>query len=208
MDTHLSDQEQAEQVKKWLKVNGPTLLIAIALGLVISFGWHRWQTNKERALEHASIRYEQLLTQLEQGNVSSANDTADYLIKRYPQTAYASLAKLLQARMAVDNNDLKLANSKFDWVIEHAKSAPIKEMARIRKARILLAMNQPQDALTILQTIDDAGFIALIETVKGDSYAALKQTANARAAYQAALDHLPETQSMRPLIQMKLEQLQ
>lgn len=207
MDIDLSEQEQVERIKQWLKQNGFTVLCAVALGIIISFSWHRWQTNKERALAHASVRYEQLLTDLEHNNASGVNNTAEYLVKRYPQTAYACLAKLIQAKIAIDNNDLRLANTKFDWVIEHAKPTSIKQIARIRKARVLIAMNEPQAALSVLQKIDEPGFIALIEAVKGDGYAALKQIDNARSAYQTALQNLPETQSIRPLIQMKLDNL-
>lgn len=207
MDTFLSEQEQAEQIKKWLRQNGLTVLLAIGLGLVISFGWHRWQANKERALAHASVRYEQLLTELEQNNTQGVNDTAEYLIKRYPQTAYASLAKLIQAKIAVAGNDLTLANTKFDWIIEHAKSAPIRQIARLRKARILLAMNEAQQALDILHNIDDTGFIALNQAIKGDCFVVLKQYDKARDAYQNALQNLPDNRSMRPLIQMKLDNL-
>lgn len=207
MDTELSEQEQIEQIKKWFKQNGVNMILAIALGVLISFTWHRWQANKERALAHASVRYEQLLTDLEQNNVKAANESADYLIGRYPQTAYASLAKLIQARIAISANDLTLANTKFDWIIEHAKSPAIKQIARIRKARVLLDLNDGQQALTILQRIDDPGFIALTESVKGDCYAALRQIQEARMAYQTALQNLPENQNIHSLIQMKLDNL-
>lgn len=207
MDTYLSEQEQIARIKGWLQQNGLTLLIILALAATLSFGWHRWQSNKERALTHASVRYQQLLNDLAQNNITAAHDTADYLIKRYPQTAYASLAKLIQAKLAIDNKAFALANTQFDWVIKHAKSTSIKQIARIRKARVLLTLEQPQTALTLLQKIDEPGFIAMIEAVKGDSYNALGQIDNARVAYQIALQNLPTTQSMRPLIQMKLDNL-
>ncbi|CAM4460686.1 MAG: hypothetical protein LEGION0398_MBIBDBAK_00900 [Legionellaceae bacterium] len=207
MDTYLSDQELVEQIKKWLQKNALLLLFALGMGVLIGFIWHRLQVNKESALASASIRYEKLLSDLQQNNPNEVNQAADYLIKRYPQTAYASLAKLIQAKIAINQQDLTLANTKFDWVIEHAKSAPIQQIARIRKARILIAMNKPEEALELLKRINEPAFIALIESVKGDAYTIVKQYDNARASYQLALQNLPETQSIRPLIQMKMDNL-
>jgi len=58
-----------------------------------------------------------------------------------------------------------------------------------------------------LNKIDDKNFNGLTEEIKGDAYLAMNNIALARKAYQQALNDLPNAEVIRPLLQMKYDNL-
>jgi len=107
------------------------------------------------------------------------------------------------AQMAVNDNDLSSADQHLQWVQQHAKPAVFKEIARIRHAKVLAAMDKREEALQLLEDVDDPMFKSLIHEVRGDILLQQGKTSDARRAYQQALSEgsiLRESQ----LIEMKL----
>ena len=70
-----------------------------------------------------------------------------------------------------------------------------------------LQKTNPKTRLKTLKTVDDNSFNGLTDEVKGDAYLAMKNTDKAREAYQQALKELPNAESIRPLLQMKFDNL-
>ena len=57
MSTYLSDDEQAEALKKWWKENAVSIIVGAGLGFGIIFGWQGWQMmmpKPRRSEEHTS----------------------------------------------------------------------------------------------------------------------------------------------------------
>ncbi len=202
-----TEVEQLELLKKWWHEYGAAILIGVMLALILGFGWRSWQQRHEHKLAHVSIRYEQLLTNVVNGNTAAVEHGANRLIERYPHTAYTQLAALQSARQDVYQNKLVDADVKLEWVIKHGDNAALREVARLRAARVLLAENQAQKALDILADTDDKTYAPVSLEIKGDIYTAMGQMDAARSAYQQALKALPEFAVMRPLLQMKLNDL-
>jgi predicted negative regulator of RcsB-dependent stress response len=71
----------------------------------------------------------------------------------------------------------------------------------------LIAENKANDSLTLLTQVDDKSFSGLIDEVRGDAYLATNDKTKARAAYQLALSELPNAEVVRPLLQMKYDNL-
>lgn len=207
MALDVEEQQQVEQVKKWLAEYGLTLIIAVIGAAVLLFGYQRWTQMRERAMEHASVRYEQLFDDLAANQTQAADNAAAYLIKRYPTSTYAKLADLLLANRAIKEGDFADAQKKLLLVTDTSGVAAIKEIARIRLARLQLQLNQPQAALDTLKKMDAQEFLPTVAAVRGDAYAALKNNNMARDAYQQALAGLPEGAILRPIIAMKLSDL-
>ena len=42
MSDHLTDEEQVEKVKAWLKENGTSIVAGVVIGLGGIFGWQFW----------------------------------------------------------------------------------------------------------------------------------------------------------------------
>lgn len=208
MNAYASDHEQWELIKAWWKANGKMIVAVVVVTVLATYCFRYWQQYREHRLEQASLLYEQLLTMQTQGGqpASSAGIATD-LQNNYPKTPYASLAALFDAKNAVASNNLPLAEQKLRWVIDHSSSSALRQIARIRAARVLLANGQAQQALKLLAVVDDAGFIPAVNYVMGDIYMAQGDKTKARHAYQAALDALPQSQPIRGLVQWDVEQL-
>jgi predicted negative regulator of RcsB-dependent stress response len=203
MDT-LSDFEQKELFKKWFREYGVYIALAIVLGLLIGFtvrGWNQYQQNKS---EQASVLYQQVLAAESSQDLAQSKQATASLLKEFPKTSYAALAMLFQARDAVQTGNFDVAYQNLQWVLKNSSWAPIRQIARIRAARVLLQQAKANEALQLLATVDDAGFKPMIKEVQGDIYMKLGQVDKASSSYQAAKDQLLEMGSVNPILEMKL----
>jgi predicted negative regulator of RcsB-dependent stress response len=111
------------------------------------------------------------------------------------------------ARDAILKKNYPEAHTQLQWVLKHSKDPSIREIARLRIARLLIAENKAQTALELLKKIDDKNFIGLIDEIRGDAYLSINDPKAARAAYQQALNELPNAEVTRPILQMKYDNL-
>ncbi len=142
-----------------------------------------------------------------QNNIEGNFVQATKLFTHYPQTTYGQLAALALARDAVNKKDYPAAEIKLNWVIEHSNINSFKQIARIRLARLMLAEKKADESIKLLSTINDNSFVGMIDEVRGDAYVAMKNPTAARDAYKKALTELPNAQMVRPLLQIKFDNL-
>jgi len=204
---YLTEQEQVQQLKNWIKQYGLTILAGIVIALIITSGWHYWQSYRNKILSHASIIYDEMLTLRAQNNTDGASVQAKKLLSHYPKTPYAQMAALMLAREAVLRKNYAEAANQLNWVLDHSKDYSLREIARIRLARILITEKKPEAALDLLKKLDDKSFIGLVDEVRGDAYIAQNDMNAARNAYQLALAEIPSAEINRPVLQMKYDNL-
>lgn len=203
----MTEQEQIQQLKNWLKQYGLTIIAGIALALIITSGWRWWQNYNTKIITHASAVYDEMLALRAQNNFTGTVVQAQKLLRNYAKTPYASLAALMLARDAAVKQNYPEALNQLNWVISHSKDKSMREIARLRIARILIADKKPQDAINSLTTVDNPEFIGLIDEIKGDAYVAMNNLSAARKSYESALQELPNAEVIRPILQMKLDNL-
>lgn len=203
MTEQFSDKEQVEMLKKWWREYGIVIMVAIVLGLAIGFGWRYWHRHKEEKAVEASMIYQQVQNAAARKQFKMAQSLAARLMEHYRSTPYAAMGALLWARDAVLQNNLKIALDKLNWVIKHGKLDSLKQIARLRAARVLLAEKRYQPALNSLKTVDDPVYEPLIESVKGDIYRALGKDKLAKQSYQAAKSGFEASGIINPFLNMK-----
>lgn len=202
---HRSDQEDVQMIKDWWKKYGTAILIGLCLFVGANFGWQYWTKFKERDMERASITYLQLLQAERDNKYKEFELFSEHLLKNYKHSPYASLAALRLAQNAVNAHNLTLALKNLNWIVDNSSFRTFRQIARLRGARILFETNKNTEALEILKKVDDEGFLAAIEEVKGDILSKMGQTAEAKKAYQNALN-ATKGKARSPLLKMKLEQ--
>ncbi len=207
MTEYLTEQEQIQQLKNWIKQYGLTILAGIVMALIITSGWRYWQNYRNKILTHASMVYDEMLTLRAQNNSDRANVQAKKLLSDYASTPYAQMAAMLLAREAILKKNYPEAITQLNWVMDHSKDQSIREIARIRLARLMIAQKKPDSAIELLKNLDDKIFIGLVDEVRGDAYAAQNNVASARKAYQLALSEIPNAEVSRPILQMKFDNL-
>lgn len=207
MDNYASDEELVENIKKWWKTNILSIIIGLTIGLAAIFGWRYWRSYQDTQAEAASQRYEALSQAVETGKAAEAKGQGEALAKEFSQSPYTLLAMLQLARLAVQEGDNALAAERLRWVVEHADRQELKDIARLRLARVLLALNQLAEAETQIEQVNSAVFHAEREELKGDLYLARAEPGKARAAYGAALAAQGSGGQQNSLLQMKLDSL-
>jgi predicted negative regulator of RcsB-dependent stress response len=204
---YLTEQEQIEILKKWIKQYSLVILTGVVIAMVCITGWRYWQQRQAKILSHASAVYDEMLTKRAQNDASATLVQAQKLFSHYSQTTYGQMAAFMLARDAVVKKNYPEAEKHLNWVLDHSSIASIRQIARIRLARLLIAEHKPDAALKVLEKVEDKYFNGLTDEVRGDAYLTMKDTVKARLAYQQALADLPNAEVIRPLLQMKYDNL-
>lgn len=206
MTTHYDDEAQAERLKQWWKENWMALAGGLVIGLAAIFGWEAWQSHTDSRNQRASHMYEDLKNALADSRREDAVRIGDALAGEYAATPYAAGAALFLAAEAVKSGDLDTALNRLRWVREHGSDEGLRQVARLREARVLWQQGQLDAALALLG--DDAGeFSALAEELRGDIRLAQGDRGAARAAYEKALAASADDSAARAGLQRKLDDL-
>jgi predicted negative regulator of RcsB-dependent stress response len=187
VDEFLDDQEQWRRVIAWLRESGPWMLAAVLAVLLGYSGWRYWQNQKTRTALSAELRYEQVLSALDQGNLTQGSALADRLSKDYPNTPYAAQANLMAARVAVQNDQLSDAARRLRQVLDSTRDQEMQLLVRLRLARVLLGESQPDEALKLVDGVQAGAFASRYAEVRGDALLAKGDRAGALQAYRSAL---------------------
>jgi len=177
----------------------------VAVGFI---GWQGWRWYQSNQAAHASALYETVTKAVQANDAKALRDAAGTLIESFPRTLYASMGALVAARFHFDRNDLKAAKTQLQWVADRSPSDDFKDLARLRLAAILLDEKAYDEALKVLEAKHGAAYDAQYAALRGDVLVAKNQPAEARTAYQLALEKSGKEQSaFRESVRMRLEAL-
>jgi len=208
MALDLEEQEQLAELKAWWKQHG-TLIAAVIVAAALAFaGWQGWRWTQASQTAQAGALFDALAKGAQAGDAKAVRDAGGTLIENYPSTLYASMGALTAARFHFDRNDLKSAKAQLQWVVERSSFEDFRDLARLRLAAVLLDEKAYEEALRLLEAPHAAAYQAHYAALKGDVLVANKQPAEARAAYQLALDKAPRQDgAFRDSVRMRLEAL-
>ena len=99
-DIYLSPEEQDERARKWLKDNGPSLIIGIALGLAGIYGFDYYKAAEKSKAEQASAVYETVIEEIQDSQLSDITNQVEDLKSNYADTSYAAKASLISTMSA------------------------------------------------------------------------------------------------------------
>ena len=198
-----TDDERVEDLKKWWKENGVSIIGGIALGLVAIFGWQYWNSHRTAQAEAASRAYDIFVAAAEKSDAEQTRQRGQVLLTDFPHSAYAALTALRLAKLATDNGDTAAASQRLEWVIGNAQLDELKDIARLRLARVLSAAGRTEEAGKLLASVTTTTLMAERDELQGDLYLAGNDAAKARTAYAAAL----AASGGNPLLQLKLDNL-
>lgn len=207
----LEEQEQLDEFRAWWNKHGKQV-IRLILALAIAYaGWqayHSWISSKS---SHASAAYQQLISQslldVDAKKAESIASQAQTLQNEYAMTPYAGRAALFAAHALHEAKQSEAAEKQLRWAHTEAKEPAIRQMAAIEIAGLQLEQNALDEAMKTLESIDDAGFDGLKNSMLGDIFLAKKQEKQAKEAYSKALLALDPEGKLFYLTQQKLDAL-
>jgi len=208
MALDLEEQEQVAELKAWWTQHGNRVLAAVIAVAVAVVGWQGWRWYEHGQAAQASVLYDTLSKATQAGDAKALRDAAGTLVESYPRTLYASMGALLAAKFYFERNDLKNAKAQLQWVIEHSPAEDFRDLARLRLAAVLVDEKAYDEALKLLDAPHAPAYDAQYAALKGDVLVAKNQLAEARAAYQSALEKAERRDSpFRESVRMRLEAL-
>ncbi|GAB3788341.1 YfgM family protein [Dyella agri] len=201
------DYEQSERVQKWLRENGLSIAVGIAIGLVGIFGLQQWRKHQANNEAAAATLYQQAQVALAGGKPTAATAFVDELMKDYAKSPYALFAVSDQAKQQVQDKQLDKAIASLQWAESHATDPALKALVELRLASVQLAKGDSQAALTTLEAMPAGQYTGLNQELRGDALVKLGRADDARKAYQAAMTALGEDAPQHAVLQMKIDDL-
>jgi predicted negative regulator of RcsB-dependent stress response len=189
MEEFESEDQQIEAIKKWWKENGVSLLLGLGIGVGALLGWREYLAYQTDHSAAASDLYQAVQTQVAQNRLDDAHiNKADIIRNEYSDTPYAALASMAQAKYEFEHGDIDSALMHLRWASENSTEPDVQHVAKLRLARILIARKKYGEAETILLASYPAAFTAGYEELKGDLHVAKGEIAQARVAYDKAIN--------------------
>lgn len=186
MDEYLSEQEQWDRLKAWLRQNGLWIVGGVALGMLGLWGWRVWEARTGRLALEAGTRYEQMIEALQRGDRRRALDLTAELERDYAASPYTMQARLAAAKAFVASNELGEAAQRLSQAMKDSKDPELALVARLRLARVQTAQGRHDEALATLKGAEPGAFAPAYAEARGDVLFAKGERAAALAEYRQA----------------------
>ena len=184
----LEEQEQLAELKAWWQQYGKLMLLAIIAASVALAGWVGWRWLERQQAAQASAVYETLAKAVRAGDAKAMRDAGGALSEGYARTLYASMGAMMAARFHADRGEPKSAKAQLQWVVERSPSEDFRDLARLRLGALLLDEKAFDEALKLLEANPAQAYAAQFAALKGDLLLAKNLPAEAKVAYQLALE--------------------
>ena len=204
-----TEEENTEFLSSlWDKYKYLIVLSLVLFGAGI-FGWESWSQTKLSNIQDSADMYESFINSLNDDDLDQ-KVMAEQIIKKYPDTLYADLVTFHLAKISVEEEDLNKAEEHLMWILQRRDSKwgsdfdPIEATARLRLARVLIANDNSNKALEIINESENMS--SSLHEVKGNAEEKLGFYADAKLSYLKALE-LNQSQSVEAILKMKLANL-
>ncbi len=189
MKDYETEEQQVEALKKWWKENGTSLLVGLLVGVSALFGWRYYESQAHVHALQASDLYMQVAQSAAMQTIDDKSiDINNTLINDYADTPYAALSSLTLAKYEYEKNNIENAEAQLELAVKHANDEMIKQIANLRLASIYIEQKKYTEALTLLNSSHESAYDAQFEELKGDVYSAQGDSAQARIAYDKAIN--------------------
>lgn len=206
----MDENEQLETLKRWWNSYGTPVLAGVVVVLGSFFGWQFYQDYQQRQAEQASVLFSEYLELRETDIVADGGGTTPaveqvlaQLDSDYRGTGYHTFTLLYRAGDAGRIGDYERSEAYLREAIDSSRDQHLRDVARLRLARVQHATGRADDALSTLQDVRGSGFHAVAAELTGDIRLERDDREGAREAYQRAVELRP-AESTHPVLEMKL----
>jgi predicted negative regulator of RcsB-dependent stress response len=186
VDEYLSEREQADQLRRWLRENWIWLVAGVVLTLAAYYGYRWWDAREAARSAAAGERFSAMLEAIAAGRRDEGLKIAGEVTGEYADTPYADQATLVLVRLDVEAGDLAAAEKKLARVADGSKDPDLRTVARLRLARVQLAQGRYDAALASLDAAATPAIDARVLELKGDVLMAKGEPAGALEHWRRA----------------------
>lgn len=207
MSIYLTEEEQLEAIKKWWRKYSSIVTGILGIIFIIVVGYKYWSWHQFKINKAASIAYERMMLAFSNKDNKSIRAYAKELMHNYPRTVYADAAHLSLAKLNVSLEKYAEARKELEYVASSSRLAPLKQIAKIRIARLFAAEKSYDKALFLLNEITDSSYLPVINELKGDIYTATGKYHQAIKEYKKAITQVRINGMGNPFLEMKTNEL-
>jgi predicted negative regulator of RcsB-dependent stress response len=185
---YLSDDERVQVLAKWWRENATGVLVGLVLVIGGVLGWRWYVESTAQTEEAASTLYQHYLELRNSTTATPADRDAALatLDTQYRRSAYRVFTLFYRAYDAVAANDYTKASELLETALADTKDDLLRDVARVRLARLQLQLGKPDEAQETLRKVTGSGFRSYVAELKGDILAGQGKRTEALEAYQSA----------------------
>lgn len=206
-EEYLTDDEQLEVVKHAFIEYAPWLIGGAIIGAVLFFGMRYYGNFRDERSLRAAAQFNAMSAAFQANDKAKSWQLAEGLVKDYASTPYADQAQLAIARLNVEDGKLDKAVAPLTLVMNTSQDAELRQIARLRLARILTDLGKPDAAIKTLSEGTPGAFAGRYHEVRGDALYAKKDFPSAVTEYKAALAAADANGVNAALLELKLQDL-
>jgi len=192
--------EQEQQIKNWIKENGPQIIAGVVIGISAIWGMKAYDDYNYTQAVEARTHYLNYSTN--PSNEAPYNE----LKANFPDSSYTDEAALVSAKHAVTKGDFAKA-LEYLTPVSSSENIAISNTAKLRIASIHLENKDFDKAFDVLNTNSNSAFAGLFNNLKGDVYVAQGNIKLAKEHYVLAKAQISADSKLQNLIQIKLNDL-
>jgi predicted negative regulator of RcsB-dependent stress response len=185
-DYLLSEREQWDALKRGVREYAPAVVAGVAIAALGLGGYRWWQGRQNGMALAAGTMYVQMENAFAHNDRTQAFILLGDLERQYPSSPYADQARLASARAFVEDGELDKAADELRQVMQHSGDSILRLIARLRLARVQIALHQASTALATLNGADPGALAPQYAVVRGDAYYAMGDKSAALAQYRQA----------------------
>jgi len=186
MSDFLTDEEQAERLKRWWEQNGTSLIIGVVLAVAAVVGWRYYQGYVQDRADAASDLFASYVAA--RNEAASTEDQLALIDTEFEGSGYHVFTLLYRADDEIEAQDWEEALALLERAVQLADVDTLKDIARYRVAKVLYQLDRLDDCEAQLAAIRSSGLEALVAVLSGDVFVARGDIERARIAYQSGID--------------------
>ena len=186
MSDYLTDEEQAERLKRWWERNGTSLVVGVVLAVAAVLGWRWYQGYAQDQADAASDVFAAYVDAR-----NGAESTADQLATidtEFEGSGYHVFTLLYRADDEIGAQDWEEALALLERAAQLADNDNLKDIARYRVAKVLYQLDRLDECEAELAAIRSSGLEAHVARLSGDVFVARGDLERARIAYRSGID--------------------
>ncbi len=180
------DSAKVKVPHMWYIGKKASILIGVGLCLAATCIWYCWNLYQAFKEEQATQAYSDFVIAIETNENEQAQRLSKVLLADFPMSLCSTLAAMRMAKFASDSGDSTTAIQQLEWVIENTGINEIKDIARLRLARVLVAAGSYGDAEQKLAGISTVSLTSDREEIRGDIALVNNDPTKAKTAFVAA----------------------
>ncbi|MCY3883616.1 MAG: tetratricopeptide repeat protein [Gammaproteobacteria bacterium] len=185
MADFLTDEEQAERIRKAWRDYGLVIVLSVVLAIGGVIGWNMFQEHRADVRQEAADLFAEF--ENARGLMGPVDEIAQTIHEQYPNSSYEMFVYLYNAKDAADENEWEKSLGFLEQAHALAKDKTYQDMIRLRIARVEFQLDRLDDALASANQIGEGYEMASLE-LKGDIHRAQSDFESATTSYEEAVE--------------------